>query len=304
MPSMDRDASRSSSRSPHPSATWSSRSGSRSTPQLERLGADSSADALRLHVAGSTGPDGGRDVGVGALDGADDGTATGVGLDAAVEVADQVGPEVGVVLLRVHRDAGAVDAEHDQRAEWFALAVGGVDAQQVELGVDRHQLALRVGASIGHGLVVHVWIERAVAGPSPHLGRAERGASRSSRVVGLDHGAGDPVDEEVGPGGVEARIGSRRSGCRSRCRGTGPAPRGCASRRSSARRAGCRCGRRWRRRPGVGRPTIRRAGRTRRSPSRCAPTGGGTRGRGAGCGSRRRRARWPSTRPWAGPAAG
>ena len=107
------------------------------------------------------------------------------------------------------------------------------------------------------------------------------------------------------PRRVEARLGWRRTGCRSRCRGTGRARRGCGWRRSTGRRAGRRCVRGH----GVGHEVLER----RRAAEQVALHDGERRRAGpevqdpgpqAGAEAGRRRGRWPSSRPWAGPAAG
>ena len=46
--------------------------------------------------------------------------------DPGAQLVDEVRPEVGVVLLRLHRDAGAVDAEDDRGTERRRVAVVGI----------------------------------------------------------------------------------------------------------------------------------------------------------------------------------
>jgi hypothetical protein len=168
--------------------------------------ADPLTDASRLAVAGLARAQRRGDVGVGALRRAHDRPVPVAVLDAMRELGHEVAPHVGVVLVGVLGDAGAVDGEDDGGGERLGPAVGrdAVGTDQVEVGVDRHPLPLRVQALVGDRAVLHVGVVGAVAGEAPHLGAADRDLGGHPGVVGLDHRGGDLVDEEVGVGRVEA----------------------------------------------------------------------------------------------------
>ena len=212
-PSIVRSAatSRSTSRSPAARRTSLAELGSEPLVEVGGEGADAAPDALGLAVAGHAGSQRRRHVGMGALHRPDHRAVAVALLQPEGELAGQVRPQVGVVLVRLHRDAGAVHGEHHGGGEGpgarprVRLVVDRVDAHEVEGGVDRDPLALRVGASVGDRVVVDVRVVRPVAGQTPHVGAADREPGGPARVVGLDDGAGDALDELLGPGRVEPR---------------------------------------------------------------------------------------------------
>jgi len=95
--------------------------------ELGRLGPDTSSDPLGLDEPGATESDGRRTVGMGALDGPDHRSTAGGELDSPGEFVVEVGPQVGVVLVTVVADAGAVHGEHRhgrQRTEAAPVGLG------------------------------------------------------------------------------------------------------------------------------------------------------------------------------------
>ena len=176
--------------------------GAEARVQGGRLRAHAAADARRFEMAGEAGPDRGRDVGVRALHRADDRHGRAGLANARRELGDEVAPYVRVVFVGVLADAGAVHGEDQARGD--GCARGAVDADQVEPGVDRDELALPLLALVVDRLVVHVRVERPVARESEHLGGADGEARRLARRARGAHGRRDLVDEELRPRGVEA----------------------------------------------------------------------------------------------------
>jgi hypothetical protein len=168
-------------------------------------GADAPAYALGLSMTGQPGAQRGSHVGVGAFHGAHHRTGPVALLDLVAQLPHEVGPDVGVVLVRVLGDPGAVDREDHGRTHRAGPAVGDpIDADEVQDWVDGHPLALRVLALVGDGLVVDVGVVRAVTGEAPHLGAAHRRPGRDAPVVSLDHRARDSIHQELRPRRIEA----------------------------------------------------------------------------------------------------
>ncbi len=243
---MRRDTSRSISRNPHPSSTSSRRSGSSAANSSAAAAPTPRPMPRRFQEARTARPDRRRHVRMGPLHRTDVRTGAGRPLDPVAELVGEERPHVGVVLVRVLRDARAVHREGDRRRHGSGAAVGHdlVDAQQVHRRVHRHELALRVGALVGDGVVAHVGVERPVPGQPPDRGVPERQPGRAALVVGTLHAGRDACHQELRVGGVEARLVGGEVVVEVGAEELPRARRGCASRRSTARRGARRSTRR------------------------------------------------------------
>ena len=81
--------------------------------------------SLGFEMAGAPGVKCRGDVGMSAFHRADDAAFAASGLDSMAQLVDEVGPQVGVVLVRVLTDAGAVDPEDHRRADRGYVPAGG-----------------------------------------------------------------------------------------------------------------------------------------------------------------------------------